>query len=137
MISDTKDKSNIIFFDGVCNLCNFWVKYVVRNDPGGVFYFSSLQSEFAANFLRQNNINSDFETIILFTEGRFLKESDAVVSILYKIGGFNRFLSRMIKPLPIKIRNALYKFISRNRYRLFGKQDDYMIPGESIQKRFL
>jgi predicted DCC family thiol-disulfide oxidoreductase YuxK len=137
MISDTKDKSNIIFFDGVCNLCNFWVKYVVRNDPDGVFYFSSLQSEFAGNFLRQNNINSDFETIILFTEGRFLKESDAVVSILYKIGGFNRFLSRMIKPLPIKIRNALYKFISRNRYLLFGKQDDCMIPGESIQKRFL
>ena len=116
MKSDAKDKSNIIFFDGVCNLCNFWVKYVVRNDPDGVFYFSSLQSEFAGNFLRQNNINSDFETIILFTEGRFLKESDAVVSILYKIGGFNRFLSRMIKPLPIKIRNALYKFISRNRY---------------------
>lgn len=137
MIGDAKDKSNIIFFDGVCNLCNFWVKYVVRNDPDGVFYFSSLQSEFAANFLTQNNINSDFETIILFTEGRFLKESDAVVSILFKIGGFNRFLSRMIKPLPIKIRNALYKLISRNRYRLFGKQDDCVIPEEPIQKRFL
>ena len=137
MIGDAKDKSNIIFFDGVCNLCNFWVKYVVRNDPDGVFYFSSLQSEFAANFLTQNNINSDFETIILFTEGRFLKESDAVVSILFKIGGFNRFLSRMIKPLPIKIRNALYKLISRNRYRLFGKQDDCVILEEPIQKRFL
>ena len=88
MIGNAKDKSNIIFFDGVCNLCNFWVKYVVRNDPHGVFYFSSLQSEFATNFLTQNDINSDFETIILFTEGRFLKESDAVVSILFKIGRF-------------------------------------------------
>lgn len=137
MISDTKDKSNIIFFDGVCNLCNFWVKYVVRNDPDGVFYFSSLQSEFAGNFLRQNNINSDFETIIFFTEGRFFKESDAVVSILFKIGGFNRLLSRIIKPLPIKFRDGLYKFVSRNRYRLFGKKEYCVIPDQNVKKRFL
>ena len=137
MKSDAKDKSNIIFFDGVCNLCNFWVKYVFRNDPDGVFYFSSLQSEFAANFLTQNNINSDFETIILFTEGRFLKESDAVVSILFKIGGFKRFLSRIIKPLPIKFRDCLYKFVSRNRYRLFGKKEYCVIPDRNVKKRFL
>jgi predicted DCC family thiol-disulfide oxidoreductase YuxK len=137
MISDAKDKSNIIFFDGVCNLCNFWVKYVFRNDPDGVFYFSSLQSEFASNFLTQNNINSDFETIIFFTEGRFLKESDAVVSILFKIGGFNRLLSRIIKPLPIKFRDGLYKFVSRNRYRIFGKKEYCVIPDQNVKKRFL
>ena len=137
MISDAKDKSNIIFFDGVCNLCNFWVKYVFRNDPDGVFYFSSLQSEFAANFLTQNNINSDFETIIFFTEGKFLKESDAVVSILFKIGGFNRLLSRIIKPVPIKFRDELYKFVSRNRYRLFGKKEYCVIPYQNVKKRFL
>ena len=61
MISDLNDKSNIIFFDGVCNLCNFWVKYVVRNDPDFVFYFSILQSEFATNFLTENNIKSDLK----------------------------------------------------------------------------
>tara|TARA_B100001175_G_C19507038_1_gene641506 strand:+ start:1959 stop:2372 length:414 start_codon:yes stop_codon:yes gene_type:complete len=137
MISDAKDKSNIIFFDGVCNLCNFWVKYLIRNDPDGIFYFSNLQSEFANNFLTQNNIDSNFETIIFFTEERFLKESDAVVYILFKIGGFNRFLSRIIKPLPIKFRDGLYKFVSRNRYRLFGKKGHCMVPNESIKKRFL
>lgn len=137
MIGDAKDKSNIIFFDGVCNLCNFWVKYLVRNDPHCVFYFSSLQSEFAANFLTQNNINSDFETIILFTEGRFLKESDAVISILFKIGGFNRFLSRILKSLPVKFRDNLYKFISRNRYRLCGKKEHCVIPNQNLNKRFL
>ena len=137
MITGAKNKSNIFFFDGVCNLCNFWVKYVIRNDPDGVFYFSSLQSEFANNFLTQNNINSDFETIIFFTNEKFFKESDAVVSILFKIGGFNRFLSRIIKPLPIKFRDSLYMFISRNRYRFFGKKEDCMVPNESIKKRFL
>ena len=137
MIGDAKDKSNIIFFDGVCNLCNFWVKYLVRNDPHCVFYFSSLQSEFAANFLTQKNINSDFETIILFTEGRFLKESDAVISILFKIGGFNRFLSRILKSLPVKFRDNLYKFISRNRYRLCGKKEHCVIPNQNLNKRFL
>ena len=137
MISDLNDKSNIIFFDGVCNLCNFWVKYVVRNDPDGVFYFSSLQSEFATNFLMENNIKSDLETIIFFTEKRFLKESDAVLAILFKIGRFNRLLSRVIKLLPLKLRDGLYNFVSRKRYRLFGKKEYCMIPNESIKKRFL
>ena len=113
-----KDKSNIIFFDGVCNLCNFWVKYVVRNDPREFFCFSNLQSDFTENFLSQNNINSDFETIIFFSEEGF-KESDAVISILFKIGGFNRLISRIISLLPVKFRNILYKFISRNRYRFW------------------
>lgn len=137
MISDLNDKSNIIFFDGVCNLCNFWVKYVVRNDPDFVFYFSNLQSEFATNFLTENNIKSDFETIIFFTDGKFLKQSNAIVSILFKIGGFNRFLSRIIKHLPVKFRDGLYKFISRNRYRLFGKKEHCMIPDQNLNKRFL
>ena len=137
MISDLNDKSNIIFFDGVCNLCNFWVKYVVRNDPDFVFYFSNLQSEFASNFLKENNIKSDFETIIFFTDGKFLKQSNAIVSILFKIGGFNRFLSRIIKHLPVKFRDGLYKFISRNRYRLFGKKEHCVIPDQNLNKRFL
>ena len=137
MISDLNDKSNIIFFDGVCNLCNFWVKYVVRNDPDFVFYFSNLQSEFASNFLKENNIKSDFETIIFFTDGKFLKQSNAIVSILFKIGGFNRFLSRIIKQLPVKFRDGLYKFISRNRYRLFGKKEHCVIPDQNLNKRFL
>ena len=137
MMSNTKDKSFIIFFDGVCNLCNFWVKYIVRNDPEGIFYFTSLQSDFSRNFLAQNNIKSDFETIIFFTQEKFLKESDAVVSILFKIGGFNRLLSRIIKLLPLKFRDGLYKFVSRNRYQLFGKKDHCMVPNESIKKRFL
>ncbi len=137
MTRNAKDKSNIIFFDGVCNLCNFWVKYVLRNDPEGIFCFSSLQSDFTENFLSQNNINSDLETIIFFSEGKFLKESDAVISILFKIGGFNRLLSRIIKLLPPKFRNGLYNFISRKRYRLFGKKEHCMVPNESIKKRFL
>ena len=137
MTRNAKDKSNIIFFDGVCNLCNFWVKYVLRNDPEGIFCFSSLQSDFTENFLSQNNINSDLETIIFFSEGKFLKESDAVISILFKIGGFNRLLSRIIKLLPQKFRNGLYNFISRKRYRLFGKKEHCMVPNESIKKRFL
>ena len=137
MISDLNDKSNIIFFDGVCNLCNFWVKYVVRNDPDFVFYFSNLQSEFATNFLTENNIKSDFETIIFFTDGKFLKQSNAIVSILFNMGGFNRFLSRIIKHLPVKFRDVLYKFISRNRYRLFGKKEHCVIPDQNLNKRFL
>ena len=137
MNKTVKEESNIIFFDGVCNLCNFWVKFVIKNDPNGIFYFSSLQSKFTKSFMEQKNIKLDFETIIFFTEEKFLKESDAVVSILFKIGGFNRLLSRIIKLLPPKFRDGLYKFVSRNRYQLFGKREHCMVPNESIKKRFL
>ena len=137
MAIDVNDKSNIIFFDGVCNFCNFWVSFVIKNDPKGDFAFSSLQSDFAMNFLKKNGIKSDFQTIIFFSEGKFLTQSDAVLSILNKNGGFNKFLYQLFKPIPIRIRNGLYRFVARNRYQLFGKKGKCMVPNESIKKRFL
>lgn len=137
MISRVNDKSNIIFFDGVCNLCNFWVRYIIRNDPDGDFYFSSLQSDSAVTFLKKNNIEPDFKTIILYNEGQFLTASDAIISILYKNGGINRFISKLIKPIPVKTRNSLYGYISRKRYFFFGKREVCMIPDNHIKKRFL
>lgn len=137
LVSGVNDGSNIIFFDGVCNLCNFWVRYVIKNDPRGDFTFASLQSNFAINFLKKNEIKSDFQTIVLYTEGKFLTQSDAVLSILYKNGGINKFLSQLFQPVPLIIRNGLYKFVARNRYHLFGKQEQCMIPNKSIKNRFL
>ena len=136
MNKTVKEESNIIFFDGVCNLCNFWVKFVIRNDPSGIFHFSSLQSKFAKNFLEKKNIKFDFETIIFYSKGKISEESDAIVSILYIIGGFYRILSRLIKPIPINFRNSIYKLISKNRYQIFGKRKYCMIPDEKIKKRF-
>lgn len=129
--------SKIIFFDGVCNLCNFWVKFVVRNDPKGHFYFASLQSEYAEQLIQKKIIAADMDTIIFHTNGKFLTESQAIISILNHLGGFNRLLSKLIQPIPSFISNGLYRYVSRNRYRLFGKQDHCMIPDERIQKRFL
>jgi predicted DCC family thiol-disulfide oxidoreductase YuxK len=137
MVIGVNDELNIIFFDGVCNLCNFWVRFVIRNDPEGDFRFASLQSDFAINFLKQNEIKSDFQSIILYTEGKFLIQSDAVLSILYTNGGFNKFLSQLFQPIPLRIRNALYKFVARNRYYIFGKQEQCMIPDKFIKNRFL
>ncbi len=137
MVSGVNDESNIIFFDGVCNLCNFWVGFVIKNDPKGNFTFASLQSDFAINFLKQNGIKSDFQTIILYTEGKFLTQSDAVISILYKNGGFNKFLSQLFQPTPLRIRNAIYRIVARNRYSIFGKREQCMIPSKSIKNRFL
>ena len=137
LVSEVNDGSNIIFFAGVCNLCNFWVRYVIKNDPEGDFTFASLQSHFAIKFLKQNGIKYDFHTIILYTEGKYLTQSDAVLSILYKNGGFNRFLSQLFQPIPLRIRNALYKFVARYRYYIFGKQEQCMIPDKSIKNRFI
>jgi predicted DCC family thiol-disulfide oxidoreductase YuxK len=137
MVNGVNDELNIIFFDGVCNLCNYWVKFVIRNDPDGHFRFASLQSDFAINFLKQNEIKSDFQSIVLYTGGKFLIQSDAVLSILYKNGGFNKFLSLLFQPIPLRIRNVFYKFVASNRYHIFGMQEQCMIPNKSIKNRFL
>lgn len=137
MVSEVNIGSNIIFFDGVCNLCNFWVRYVIKNDPAGDFNFASLQSDFTIKFLKNNGIKPDFHTIVLYTEGKFLTQSDAVLLILYKNGGFNRFLSQLFQPLPLRIRNAVYRLVARNRCRIFGKRQQCMIPDNSIKHRFL
>ena len=137
MNKTVKEELNIIFFDGVCNLCNFWVKFVIKNDPNGIFYFSSLQSKFAKSFMQQKNIKLDFETIIFYSRGKISQESEAIESILYVMGGFYRILSRLIKPIPINIRNLIYKLISKNRYRIFGKRERCIIPDDKIKQRFL
>ena len=137
MVDQVNDASNIIFFDGVCNLCNFWVNHVIKNDADAAFYFASLQSDFAASFLEEKGIRHDFETIILYSEGRFLTESDAVVTILSKNGGVYRLLSKLIGLMPLGLSNGLYRYIAKNRFRFFGKRDRCMVPGEEVKKRFL
>jgi predicted DCC family thiol-disulfide oxidoreductase YuxK len=87
--------------------------------------------------MEQKNIKLDFETIIFYSRGKISQESEAIVSILYVMGGFYRILSRLIKPIPINIRNLIYKLISKNRYQIFGKREHCMIPDDKIKQRFL
>lgn len=129
----------IIFFDGVCNLCNGFVRFVIRHDPQGHFHFASLQSDFAYQTLNRLNMPEAVvhrQSVILLDGGKLYTASDAALRILAAFPGRLRHLSAL-KIIPKFIRDAVYRLIARNRYRLFGKTDTCPLPAPEIRERFL
>lgn len=127
----------IILFDGVCNLCNSSVQFIIRNDPKGIFRFASLQSDFGQTFLKNQNRPLDsFDTLILI-DGQIISfESTAALKIARKLKGlWPLFYGFMLIPKPI--RDYFYKLISKNRYSLFGKREECMIPDGELLDLFV
>lgn len=132
----TEDNYPIVFFDGVCNLCNSSVQVIIRNDKNKIFRFASLQSDFTKQFLSAHNYQIKSDSIILFYGSKFYERSSAALIIAKKLRfPFPLLLIFWIIPLPI--RNWLYSLIAKNRYRWFGKQESCMIPEAGLKERFL
>lgn len=125
----------IVLFDGVCNLCNTSVQFIIKRDPHNQFCFASLQSETGKNLLDKYHL-SGVDSVILLKEDRFYLESDAALEICSHLTGGWRFLA-ILKVIPPFIRDPFYRIIARNRYKWFGKQDSCMLPTEEMKKRFL
>jgi len=129
--------SSVVFFDGVCNLCNWSVDFVIRRDPKGVFKFASLQSDVAAKLLVAHDVDPEaLQTIILLKNNRVYYRSDAVLEICKDLSGLWPLLS-VFRVIPRSIRDAVYLLISRNRYRWFGQRDTCRVPTPQEQERFL
>ena len=128
---------NIIFFDGVCNLCNKSINRLIKNDIKKKFKFASLQSDFAMSFVPDQMINhKNLDTILLYKKGQFYDRSNAVLNICKALGGgFNLFLIGYI--VPRFIRDAMYRLVANNRYKWFGKEDQCMVPTDDLKDRFL
>lgn len=128
----------IILFDGVCNLCNSAVQLVIRNDPKAYFHFASLQSEAGAALLTQYHIPAKAipESLVLIEQGKVYQYSAAALRIARKLKGIYPALYPFIL-LPGFIRDAVYKFIARNRYKWWGKQDSCWLPTPELKTRFL
>lgn len=131
-------KYDIVFFDGVCNLCNGAVRFIIRHDKDCVFRFTSLQSDFAKKLLNkyQVKIAEPPQSILLLRNGKIFGESSAVLRIAQKLNGGWKLLSVFLL-LPKFIANALYRFIARNRYKWFGKKEACMLPTPELRERFL
>lgn len=127
----------IILFDGVCNLCNYFVQFVIKRDKNNIFKFSSLQSEFGQNLLRKfEKVNSEPDTVVLYKEEKMFTESTAAIKILSQLGfGYKFFFVFLI--IPKFIRDAFYRFVADNRYRWFGKRDSCMVPTEELKNKFI
>ncbi|WP_353132097.1 thiol-disulfide oxidoreductase DCC family protein [Pseudopedobacter sp.] len=128
---------SVILFDGVCNLCNSFVQFVIKHDRKERFRFASLQSDFAEKELANSFIdNQKMSTVILLENGKFYSKSTAALRILKKLNGLWPLLYVFII-VPVFIRDTVYNLIARNRYKWFGKKDSCMIPSPELQRRFL
>ena len=127
----------VILFDGVCNLCNGFVQFVIEHDRTGRFKFASLQSDVAREFLKE--APADFrntDSVILLENGKFYQQSTAALRILRHLAAPWSWLYAFII-LPAFLRDIVYAFIARNRYRWFGQQESCMLPTPELKGRFL
>jgi predicted DCC family thiol-disulfide oxidoreductase YuxK len=125
----------IVFFDGVCNLCQGSVRYLIKHDKKGVLKFASLQGNYAKDFVNETEIQS--MQSILFFDGKMLyKKSTAVLKLSSLLGGWHQLLL-LGYILPRFIRDWLYNIVAKNRYRWFGKKDQCMLPSKGFENRFL
>lgn len=128
----------IILFDGVCNLCNASVQWVLRRDSRAVFRFAALQSEPGQRLLQQVGLAAEgFDTVVLVADGRVFVRSEAALEIARRLGGGWRFLAGLLRFFPLAVRDAVYGWVARNRYRWFGKQAVCWLPNPELNKRFL
>ena len=127
-----------ILFDGVCNLCNGFVQFVLRHDPEEYFRFSSLQSEAAAALLAAHGSAPvmEPETVMLIENGKVYTHSEAALRILRRLSGpWSWLYAGMV--VPRVLRDAVYRIVARNRYRWFGRQESCMLPTPALKARFL
>ena len=134
---EEKNNRPVLLFDGVCNLCNNAVQFILRNEHTGVILFSPLQSTEAKNLLIKYNLETDqLDTLVYIRNNLALTKSDAVIAILGDMGGIWR-MGSLFKLLPKAFRDYIYEFIVRKRYGWFGKKDTCMVPNEAISNRFI
>jgi predicted DCC family thiol-disulfide oxidoreductase YuxK len=129
--------SAIILFDGECNLCNASIDFVMRNDPKRYFRFGSLQSAVAQAFLISlGHAVEDYSSVVLIEDGRISTASTAALRIAKKLKMPYSLLG-IFRIVPRVIRDPIYSFIARNRYRWFGRRKTCRIPTEAETSRFI
>ncbi len=133
-----KNSSNpIILFDGICNLCNNAVQFVIRHDRKHQFRFASLQSDTGRAFQQQFNIHpGEPDSVILIYLDKMYIKSRAALMIIKMLGGPLALTYGFIL-VPRLIRDGIYNWIAKNRYKWFGKKDSCMIPDKDLSYLFL
>ena len=138
MINNLPKDKKIILFDGVCNLCNDSVLKVIKNDKNNVFMFTSLQSNFGQEIIKHIGIDiSKVDSIILYEPNvSYTIKSTAALKIINEFGGLWS-LMQFFWIFPESIRNIVYNYIAKNRYKWFGKKESCMISTPELKARFL
>lgn len=127
----------IILFDGICNLCDGAVQFVIKHDPENQFLFASLQSEAGQRLLKQYKLSvENFNSFILIQDEKVYNKSTGALKVARQIKGVWSWLYIFII-IPAFIRDTVYTWIAQNRYKWFGKKEACMIPTPELKARFL
>ena len=131
-----QDDHALVLFDGVCNLCNGAVNFIIDHDPDGYFRFAPLQSEIARSYLDDDLSPADLSTLVLIEDNRTYVRSTAALRIARHLSGPWSLLSAALL-LPRPLRDAVYRWVAQNRYHWFGRRDQCRVPTPGLQDRFL
>ena len=126
----------ILFFDGVCGLCNRFVDFSLDHDRAGRVLFAPLQGSTAEGLLPKED-TANVDTVVFHEEGRLYRRSSAIVMLLSRIGGGWKVLSWLLWVVPKPLRDLGYRLVARYRYRIFGQKDTCRLPSAEEQERFL
>ena len=128
----------IILFDGLCNLCDASVQFLIKKDTKDVFRFVSLQTTFGQEILNHIGVDiKNINSIVLYEPGiAYYIKSEAAFKIAYELNGLYKFLS-FFSVLPKSITNLFYDYIAKNRYKWFGKKESCMMPTTDLANKFL
>lgn len=137
-MQDISDKK-IVLFDGLCNLCTGTVQFIIKRDSKDMFRFASLDSEIGKQLMEERHIDSTSNSSIVLIEPQlaYYIKSSAAIEIAKELGGLWPALQVFSYILPEGIRDGLYEFIAKNRYKWFGKKDKCMIPTPALRSKFL
>ena len=136
-ISEIPQDKVILLFDGVCNLCDSLVQYIIKHDKNDAFRFDSLQSENGIKILKHLGLDpGKMDSMILYVPGKaYYDQSDAALEIGKRVGF--KIPATLLMAIPKFIRNPVYRFVAKNRYKWYGKKDNCMIPTPEIRNKFL
>jgi predicted DCC family thiol-disulfide oxidoreductase YuxK len=137
-ISQSHQTDSILLFDGVCHMCQSSVQFVLRHNSNKDIFFASLQSETAQKLLASHGYpKNDLQSVVFLQGNQLYTKSDAALHVGKKLDGGWRALSLIGLAIPRFIRDPIYEWIARNRYRWFGKSEQCLLPTPEVRSRFL
>lgn len=130
-------KKSIVFFDGICNYCDWFIRFLIKNDSKENLRFSSLQSNFAKRVIEDKNLENDLTTIIFIQDEKIFKKSDAIIRIFLHTNSKLKIFGYLISIFPRFFRNFFYELFAKRRYSIFGKKEKCMAPEKNISHLFI
>lgn len=128
----------VIVFDGVCVLCSRWVDFILRHDHAGRFRLAAMQGAHGRALLVAHGLSPDDPaSFLLVNNGHGYSDTDAIARVLRQLGGPWRIASVMTRVVPRPVRDAIYRWIARHRYRLFGRRAQCRLPEPEQAWRFI